>query len=54
LVRAAAHFAESQRTIRFADSARLLDDIGNTVVIERLALRLRSSLLGSLQVAAVP
>ena len=50
LVRAAAHFAETQRTIRFADAARLLEDIGDSVAIERLALRLRASLLGSLQV----
>jgi hypothetical protein len=28
LLRAAAHYADSQRTIRFGDSARLLDDLG--------------------------
>lgn len=54
LVRAAAHFAEAQRTIRFSDSSRLLEDIAATVVIERLALRLRADLLGSLQIAAAP
>lgn len=54
LVRAAAHFAETQRTIRFSDASRLLSDIGNTVIIERLALRLRSSLLGGLQVSVSP
>jgi 2-polyprenyl-3-methyl-5-hydroxy-6-metoxy-1,4-benzoquinol methylase len=50
LVRAAAHFADAQRWVKFADSAQLLEQIGNTVAIEKLALRLRSSLLGSLQV----
>lgn len=51
LVRAAAHFADAQRKAKFADSAQLLEEIGNTVAIERLALRLRSSLLGNLRVA---